>query len=153
MGRGFESHRGHQKESQMTCNEPFGFFFVHQNWQPRFLYSFNKYTISIYQTDGESGKEATRLASKMCQSRILFSNLMTLFLLLVNSVFLVIEILAVATNGHLTTQSVKEMDIFLWKMWILYIFLQNNINIVAEMSIFTPRQVTLPSFQCHSKEL
>ena len=26
MGRGFESHRGHQKESQMTCNEPFGFF-------------------------------------------------------------------------------------------------------------------------------
>ncbi len=49
----------------------------------------------------------------MCQSRILFSNLMTLFLLLVNSVFLVIEILAVATNGHLTTQSVKEMDIFL----------------------------------------
>ena len=28
MGRGFESHRGHTKESQMTCNEPFGFFFV-----------------------------------------------------------------------------------------------------------------------------
>ena len=28
MGRGFESHRGHQKESQMTCNEPFGFFVV-----------------------------------------------------------------------------------------------------------------------------
>ena len=26
MGRGFESHRGHEKESQMTCNEPFGFF-------------------------------------------------------------------------------------------------------------------------------
>ena len=26
MGRGFESHRGHLKESQMTCNEPFGFF-------------------------------------------------------------------------------------------------------------------------------
>ena len=77
------------------------------------------------------------------QSRILFSNLMTLFLLLVNSVFLVIEILAVATNGHLTTQSVKEMDIFL----------QNNINIVAEMSIFAPRQVTLPSFQRHSQEL
>ena len=28
-------------------------------------------------------------------------------------VFLVIEILAVATQGHLTTQSVKELDIFL----------------------------------------
>ena len=28
MGRGFESHRGHEKESQMTCNEPFGFFVV-----------------------------------------------------------------------------------------------------------------------------
>ena len=28
MGRGFESHRGHQKESQMTCNEPFGFFIM-----------------------------------------------------------------------------------------------------------------------------
>ena len=27
-------------------------------------------------------------------------------------VFLVIEILAVATHGHLTTQSVKELDIF-----------------------------------------
>ena len=26
MGRGFESHRGHEKESQMTCDEPFGFF-------------------------------------------------------------------------------------------------------------------------------
>ena len=35
MGRGFESHRGHEKESQMTCNEPFGFFVVRHNWQPR----------------------------------------------------------------------------------------------------------------------
>ena len=24
--------------------KPFGFFVVHQNWQPSFLYSFNKYT-------------------------------------------------------------------------------------------------------------
>ena len=32
MGRGFESHRGHQKESQMTCNEPFGFFVVPDRW-------------------------------------------------------------------------------------------------------------------------
>ena len=28
MGRGFESHRGHQEESQMVSNKPFGFFVV-----------------------------------------------------------------------------------------------------------------------------
>ena len=39
-------------------------------------------------------------------------NMMTLFLCEIVC-FLVIEILAVATHGHLTTQSVKELDIFL----------------------------------------
>ena len=59
MGRGFESHRGHLEESQMTCNEPFGFFVI-LNFNHQALSSVGEAVPSRRhnQSDRESGKEA-----------------------------------------------------------------------------------------------
>ena len=68
-------------------------------------------------------------------------------------VFLVIEILAVATHGHLITQSVKELDIFSKKLGCFTFSYIIIFIIVTEMTIFTPWEVTLPSLTRHQSRI